>query len=433
MKLNHTFLALMAAGLCSLPPAALAQSAKDFEDLRNELKALRAELAQIKAQQATAQPAPAPAASASAWNDRLEAVELKQKDAVVLGDIPGSFRLPGSETSIRVYGYAETNLIKDFKATSPGDMFTNMMEQPLGPSRQGRTRLTAQTSRFGFETSTPTSLGSFNTKLEADFYAYCGMDCHRNRLRLRHAYGEYAGWLIGQTWSTFMDTDNLPETVDFNGPPGATFRRPVQVRYTYNNPTLAKFQFAIEDPTDGARSPNLVARVDKAFDWGNVNARLLTHEQRVDGVSKRGMGLGLGMGYKLTGTTTLMAQYTRLDGDGDGAYLIGVNYPVLSGGTLRLDKAHGVVLGLSSVFSEQLRANLALGMVRSRHQLGDAYATAYGAEGNRRLYQWHAGLYYLPIKNVELGSELIGGRRTTYAGETGDMLRLNLQARYLFN
>ena len=52
MKLNHTFLALLAAGLCSLPPAAFAQSAKDFEEMRNELKALRAELNQLKAQQA---------------------------------------------------------------------------------------------------------------------------------------------------------------------------------------------------------------------------------------------------------------------------------------------------------------------------------------------------------------------------------------------
>ncbi|MDH4448527.1 MAG: DcaP family trimeric outer membrane transporter [Acidovorax sp.] len=432
MKLNHTFLALMAAGLCSLPPAAFAQTTKDFEDMRNELKALRAELNQLKAQQAQA-PAAAPAASASAWNDRIDAVELKQKDAVVLGDIPGSFRLPGSETSIRIYGYAEANMVKDAKGTAPGDTFTNLMEQPLGKSGSGKTSLTAQTSRFGFETSTPTSVGTFNTKIEADFYAYCGSECNRNRLRLRHAYGEYAGWLIGQTWSTFMDVDNLPETVDFNGPPGATFRRPAQIRYTYHNPSLAKFQFAVEEPADGARSPNLVARADKAYAWGNVNVRLLSHEQRVNGVSKRGMGFGLGAGYKITGTTTLMAQYTRLDGDGDGAYLVGTNYPVLDGGTVRLDKSQGVVLGLSNVFSEQLRGTISLGMVRSRNQLGDAYVNAYGAEGNHKLYQWHAGMYYLPIKNVELGGELIGGRRTTFDGQQGDMLRLNLQARYLFN
>ena len=428
MKLTHTFVTLMAAGLCSLPAGALAQSAKELEELRNELKALRAELNQLKAQQAQA-----PAASASAWNDRIDAVELKQKDAVVLGDIPGSFRLPGSETSIRVYGFAEANLIKDFKGTAPGDNFSNLAEQPLGKSDNGKTVLTGQTSRFGFETSTPMGNGAFNTKIEADFYGYCGSECNRNRLRLRHAYGEYAGWLIGQTWSTFMDLDNLPETVDFNGPPGATSRRPTMVRYTYNNPQLAKFQFALEEPSDGAHSPNLIARVDKGFDWGSLSARILSHEQRISGVSKRGMGLGLSGAYKLTGTTTLMGQYTLMDGDNDGAYLVGANYPVVDGSTLRLDRAQGVVLGLANVFSEKLRGTVSMGWVRSRNRLGDAYVNAYGDTGNLRLLQWHAGLYYTPIKNVELGGELLGGRRTTYGGATGDMTRLNLQARYLFN
>ena len=34
---------------------------------------------------------------------------------------------------------------------------------------------------------------------------------------------------------------------------------------------------------------------------------------------------------------------------------------------------------------------------------------------------------------AEATGELIGGRRTTFDGQQGDMLRLNLQARYLFN
>ncbi|MCW5257451.1 porin [Verminephrobacter aporrectodeae subsp. tuberculatae] len=427
MKPNHALLALLAAGLYSLPPAALAQSAKDFETLRDELRALRDELNQLKARQAQPSAAPAP-------NERMDALELKQKDAVVLGDIPGSLRLPGSETSIRLYGQIEANLFKDFKTTAPGELFSNIMEQPLGGGSTGKTAYTAQTSRFGFETSTPTSAGSFNTKLEADFYASCGgTECNRNRLRLRHAYGEYAGWTIGQTWSTFIDLDTLPETVDFSGPPGAPGPRVGQLRYTYSRPGLPKFQFALEDPTNGAKLPNLVARVSKVFDWGSLSTSLLSHEQRVDGVSKRGLGLNLGAGFKVSPSTTLTAQYTRLDGDGDAAFLTGVNTPVLDGNRLRLDRAQGLVLGLGQSFGEKLRANLALGMMRSSHKLGDAYVNAFGGKGNRQLYQWHAGMYYLPIKNVELGSELLGGRRRTFDGGKGDLLRLNLQARYMFN
>lgn len=433
MKPNPLLLSLLATGLCGLPLAAQAQSAQDFEALRNELKALRAELDQIKARQPA--PSSAPAASASAWSERIDAVELRQKDAVVLGDIPGSFRLPDSETSIRIYGQAEANLVKDFKGTAPGDIFSNVMEQPLGASRSGKMALTAQTSRLGLETSTPTSNGTFNTKVEADFYAYCDADstCLRNRLRLRHAYGEYAGWLVGQTWSTFVDADNSPETVDFNGPPGFPGGRMMQVRYTYNVPAVAKFQFALEGLNDGIKFPNFVARVDKTFDWGSTNIRLLSHEQHIDGVSKRGLGLGLGAGVKIGSTSTLMAQYSLVDGDADANYMTGANYPVLDGKTLRMDRSQGFLLGLGNVFSDKLRGMASLGVVRSRQRLGDAYVNTYGAQGNRQLLQWHVGMYYLPIKNVELGSELLGGRRTTFDGSKGDLLRLNLQARYLFN
>ncbi len=167
------------------------------------------------------------------WGDRIEALEVKSGDAVVKGDIGGSFRLPGSETSLRIYGFAEGHAIHDLKAAGPSDTFTDLMFQPLDGSggQKGKTKFTAQTSRFGFESSTPTELGAFNTKVEMDFYSYGSGN--RNRLRLRHAYGEYAGFLVGQTWSTFMDLDDLPETVDFNGPIGAPFSRRTMVRYTY--------------------------------------------------------------------------------------------------------------------------------------------------------------------------------------------------------
>ena len=165
---------------------------------------------------------------------------------MVLGEIGGGFRLPGSETSLRFYGYAEAHAIHDLKQPGPSDTFTDLMFQLLDNSggQKGKTKFTAQTSRFGFESSTPTSIGAFNTKVEMDFYSYGSgsgsgsgsgnRNRNRNRLRLRlrlrHAYGEYAGFLVGQTWSTFMDLDDLPETVDFNGPIGAPLSRRTMIR-----------------------------------------------------------------------------------------------------------------------------------------------------------------------------------------------------------
>ena len=268
--MNQTVIAAaVAASLTSALPVQ-AQSAKDFEEMRQEIKRLREEVEALKKKGAPA----VPAADASGWGDRIEQLEIKSKDAVVLGDIGGGFRLPGSETSVRFYGYAEAHAIHDLKAPGPSDTFTDLMFQPLDNSgaQKGKTKFTAQTSRFGFESSTPTSAGTFNTKLEMDFYSYGAGN--RNRLRLRHAYGEYAGWLIGQTWSTFMDLDDLPETVDFNGPIGAPFSRRTMVRYTYGDSKAGyKLSFAVEDPEDqfgggsaNEKLPQLVARVDKSFD-----------------------------------------------------------------------------------------------------------------------------------------------------------------------
>ncbi|UUZ72561.1 hypothetical protein LP415_02260 [Polaromonas sp. P1(28)-8] len=151
MKRSAITLMLLASGTLSL--SALAQTPKDFEELRQEFLRLRQELNQLKAQP----PAAAPAVSNAAI-ERLEQLELKQKDAVVLGDIPGSFRLPGSETSLRLYGVAELNAVHEFKGdNSANDYSTFVPYAPINGStnRTGQTYLHARTSRIGIEASTP--------------------------------------------------------------------------------------------------------------------------------------------------------------------------------------------------------------------------------------------------------------------------------------
>jgi len=369
-------------------------------------------------------------AQAQSPTERIEQLELKTKDAVVGGDIAGSFRLPGSETSIRIYGYAEAHAIHDIKAPGPSDLFTDLTFQPLDNSgaQKGKTKLTASTSRFGFETATPTKLGALATKVEADFYSY-GSD-NRNRLRLRHAYGEYGGFLVGQTWSTFMDLDDLPETVDFNGPIGAPFSRRTMIRYTYGDPKAGyKLTAALEDPEDqfgggsaNERLPQVVLRFDKSFDWGAVNARLLGHEKRSATQTKRGGGVGVGGSYKLTDKDLFMGQYTRVDGDIDQLY--GSNgYAIDGAGAITFDKNQGLVLGYARTFSDQLRGTVVYGMNKGK--------TAQAVD-NRSLNQFFFNLIYSPIKNVELGGELILGKRKTFAGDTGTMQRLDFMGRYSF-
>lgn len=432
MKLKLTMTACAAA----LTFAALPTRAQTMDEMRQELKQLRDEVNELKRQKA----AESKPADSSGWGDRIDALEIKSKDAVVVGDIPGGMRIPGSETSLHIYGYAEAHAIHDFKQSSPSDNFTDLTYQPLDNAggQTGKTKFTAQTSRFGFETSTPTSHGSFNTKIEADFYSYG--PGNRNRLRLRQAYGEYGGWLIGQTWSTFMDLDDLPETVDFNGPIGAPFSRRAMIRYTYGDARAGyKLSFAAEDPQDQAalgaiasaneRMPQLVARFDKSFDWGAVNVRALAHEKRSATETKHGYGFGVGGSYKLTDKDLLMGQYTLVNGDVDQLY--GSNGYAIDAttGAITFDKNQGLVLGYSRTFSDQLRGSFVLGFNRSNATLAAIDPTL---PNNRTLGQLFVNLIYSPIKNVELGGELIYGQRKTFVGDTGTMSRFDLMGRYSF-
>ena len=425
MTIRKTTLALAAALAVLGPLPALAQNAA-IDELREEIRKLRAEVDALK----KAKAGDAKPADATGWGERIEQLELKQKDAVVAGDIGGGFRLPGSETSVRLYGYAEAHMIHDFREPGPDDLFTDLMFQPIkGSVPKGKTKLTASTSRFGFESSTPTSAGSFSTKLEMDFYSYGSGN--RNRLRLRHAYGEYAGWLIGQTWSTFMDLDDLPETVDFNGPIGSPFSRRTMIRYTFADPKAGyKLTAALEDPEDqfgggstNEKMPQIVLRYDRSFDGGAFNIRLLGHEKRSFAATKRGFGVGIGGSYKLSDKALLMGQIARVDGDIDQMY--GSNGYAIDGdtGEITFDKNWGLVAGLAYTFDAKLRGNLVFGMNK---------ADTAQAVDNKSLRQFHANLIYSPIRNVELGAEVIFGERKTFAGEKGTMGKFDLMGRYSF-
>ncbi len=418
-----------AVAFCFASPPLHAQT---VDDMREELKLLRAEVNELKrAKPVDATVNETTPVDSARWGDRIQALEAKSKDAVEPDATSSALRLPGSKSALRVYGQVEAHAIHDFKQSGAPDVFSDLTFQPLDHAggQHGKTQFSAETSRFGFETSTPMALGALKTKVEADFYSYGSNN--RNRVRLREAYGEYGGWLIGQTWSTFMDLDSLPETVDFNGPIGAPFSRRSMIRYSVGDAKGSyRFTLAAEDPADQSggpsaneRMPQLVGRVERSFDRGAFNARVLVHEKRSFSEVKRGFGVGLGGRYKLSDKDIVLGQYTHVDGDVDQLY--GSNGYAIdpTTGNITFDKNQGLVLGYSRIFTTWLRGNLALGFNRAQRAQ---------AIDNRSLSQAFMSLIYSPIKGVDLGSELVYGRRRTFGNEAGMLVRLDLMGRYSF-
>ena len=54
------------------------------------------------------------------------------------------------------------------------------------------------------------------------------------------------------------------------------------------------------------------------------------------------------------------------------------------------------------------------------------------AVDNKTLSQLFVNLIYSPIENVDLGGELMFGKRKTFDGESGTLSRFDLMGRYSF-
>ena len=151
----------------------------------------------------------------------------------------------------------------------------------------------AKQSRFQFGTDTDTSDGKISSRFEFDLYgSSLGNDRATNTygLQLRHAYFQYKGWLVGQTWSNFQDATSLPETADYIGQvDGVVFVRQPQVRYTVGGFSIAAEnpQTTISNVLTGTQItsnnnvyPDITAAFNAKFSSGYVKFGLLVRQLR---------------------------------------------------------------------------------------------------------------------------------------------------------
>jgi hypothetical protein len=203
---------------------------------------------------------------------------------VTAGSFPRSILIPGTDTSLKVYG--QITEILDYFLTggnpnsSPQSTTVGNNGQLLAiPLRNTVQRARSngifwqspRESRIGFETRTPTPFGEARTVMEWDWagsttFAPGGTaptQISDNLVpRLRYAYGTLGGLLAGQATSNFSDPDANAETIDFGGNVGEPGRvRVPQVRYTipaYGG--WGSWSFSAETPTT-IIAPRTVFRV----------------------------------------------------------------------------------------------------------------------------------------------------------------------------
>ena len=133
------------------------------------------------------------------------------------------------QTRLQLGGYAKLDLIHDFQpAGFPTAFIPSTI--PVGAlARYGNTNLNINESRFSLDVRRDTDLGELRFFYENDFFGGEGV---QPVYHLYHLYGQLHNFLIGYTYSTFLDVDADPDTLDFQGPNGNTDATQAQVRYT---------------------------------------------------------------------------------------------------------------------------------------------------------------------------------------------------------
>ena len=136
---------------------------------------------------------------------------------------PDGFTIGGF--TFKVGGRIKLDIIRDFDPIGSEDSF-DPRTIPVDGSEGGNSQLHARETRLFLDMRGPVEGKELRMYVETDFYG------SSNVLRLRQAYGSYGGLLAGQTWSTFVDDNNFPNTIDFESPMAFPSIRQAQLRWT---------------------------------------------------------------------------------------------------------------------------------------------------------------------------------------------------------
>jgi len=179
----------------------------------------------------------------------------------------GAYPIPGTNAALRIGGFVQMNVVQSLSALGSQSRFIVGTIPTRGPGGSDpEAALSVQNSRLNFELRENTRFGQLRAFTEGDFVG------EGDTFRLRHAFGQYRDFLIGKTWSTFMDTENAPEEVDFEGVNGRIIVRQPQVRWFPEIGTDSNLELSLEDPapeiaggTGVSQIPDFVASIRRTL------------------------------------------------------------------------------------------------------------------------------------------------------------------------
>ena len=391
-------------------------------------------------------------------SERMQKIELENnelkltsKNSVKSGSLPGSFLIPGTDTSLKIYGYVKVDGIYSSRApggdASASYASSNFLAVPLKGTpvyKQGSEfAATARESRFGIDSQTVLPKGKVGTRIEGDFYG-SGSNFHLRKAYIDYVIGNHE-FLFGQQGTIFADgssTDDS-ETLDFGGITGTPGGRVPMIRYAYQFSPVVKLMLALEEPDTtykdtsvfvsdaepynyslkslDSSSGNTVERMPDAIihlklgdQKAHISFRGLVTQQSYDDTvyKKRILGYGVAHSGHYTFSNNDNFAYDLIYGNaldgwmdaGTGAILDSTTDPKKK--NFFLQNNLGLAVSFKHMWTDTLRSTLGLGMLRTYNK-----GIMKSLQVNKFVRDLHINLVESPVKNFDVGMEYAVGER----------------------
>jgi hypothetical protein len=330
-------------------------------------------------------------------------------------------------------GRVKLDVIRDFDPIVSEDSF-DPRTIPFDGSDGTNSALHARETRLFLDVRGPVQGNELRMYVETDFYG------SGSALRLRHAYGTFGGLLAGQTWSTFVDDANFPNTIDFESPMAFPSIRQAQLRWTQKLGASASWSAAIEDNKSSILLPESIPGKAE-YPMPDVVTRVRYDGSRVHGFAA--VFLGRARFRPTTGETddatlwgTVLSGRIKVfekdyaygqftGGEGVGRYRSGLTAVPDENGRLHAPGLTAIMGGYDHYWNPRLSSNVVFSRTTSPEE------DFYPADGNRLLDYTAVNLLYWFIEDrAWAGVEYLHGDREVFGGESGSANRLQFAVRF---
>jgi hypothetical protein len=357
----------------------------------------------------------------------------------------GFFQLPGTQTLLKIGGYFKTDFIYDLKPAGNTDSFipsTIPIPTVVGVNNS---TVSIRPTRLNLDFRIPsTTLGDVRFYVEGDLFG-----SNATTPRLRHAYAQARNFLIGQTFSDFMDPDGFPDTLDFQGPNGMVSIRNPQLRYGFALSSSTTLYVSVEKPSSdvafktptfsaqpNAPSPDGTLRLRQEFERGHVQIAGLFRsiaaflpDGRTDSVF--GWGVNFSSGVKTFGKDNFI--FAVASGHGISRYIqdtsgLGIDAEAASFTNPHLEAtpAVGVEGAYQHYWVKSLRSS-GFYSYAAVNNSDRAAATTF----NHSTYTG-GNLIWNPYGSLNVGAEFLYGWTMLQNGQKANAPRIQFSAKYSF-